>query len=89
MFWPFHRNPNLIKLIVEAEMTTPEGQALVQAIEALPAAFAAAAAKGGADLQAKLDAANAALTSEQQNHADDLAAASTAVQQITPPATSS
>ena len=83
MFGP--RNPNLIRIIIEADMTTPEGQALVQAIQALPAAFSAAQAKATQDLQSQLDAANAALAAEKQNHADDLAAAEAAVQAASPP----
>ncbi len=68
-------------------MTTTEGQALVQAIQALPAAFAAAEQSQTAQLQTQLDAANTALASEKQDHQDDLAAATAAVQAATPAAT--
>jgi hypothetical protein len=78
------RNPNLIKIIIEADMTTPEGQALVQAIQALPAAFQAAGAAQLQQLQSQLDAAGQALAGEKQDHADDLAAASDAVRAATP-----
>ena len=67
-------------------MTTPEGQALVQAIQALPAAFAAAEQSQTQQLQTELDAANAALAGEKQNHEDDLAAATAAVQAVAPAA---
>jgi hypothetical protein len=83
VFW--RRNPNLFRIIIEADMTTPEGQALVEAIQALPAAFAASSSAQTATLQSQLDQANADLATEKQNHADDLAAANTAVQQVTPP----
>jgi hypothetical protein len=86
---PFRRNPNVIRIIIEVEMITSEGQALVQAIQALPAAFAADEQGKTAQLQSQLDAANAALAAEKQDHADDLAAAGAAVQQVAPPATPS
>lgn len=78
------RNPNLIQIIIEADMTTSEGQALAAAIQALPAAFAAANQANAQQLRSELDAANAALAAEKQDHADDLAAASAAVQAATP-----
>jgi hypothetical protein len=76
-----------LKLLFDKDMITSEGQALIQAIQALPAAFAAAEQEKTAQLQSQLDAANAALASERQDHADDLAAAGAAVQQAAPPAT--
>jgi hypothetical protein len=75
------------RIIIEVDdMTTPEGQALVQAIQALPAAFSTAQATATQALQSQLAAANQALASEKQNHADDLAAATAAVQAATPQA---
>lgn len=62
-------------------MTTPEAQAIVTAIEALPGQLAAASS----GLQAQLDAANQALATEKQDHADDLTAIQGAVTQVTPP----
>lgn len=83
--------PYIVCLNLEIHVTTTaEGQALVQAIQALPGKFASAeqsaidAAK--ADLQTQLDAANAALAQEKQDHADDLAAASAAVDASAPAA---
>jgi hypothetical protein len=79
------RHSRSFRIIIEVDdMTTPEGQALVQAIQALPAAFAAAQQKVEAGLQTQLDAANAALAAEKQDHVDDLAAATAAVQAATP-----
>ena len=76
----FSRRPVVVKVALEIIVsTTAEAQAIVSAIEALPAAFAAAS-----PLQGQLDAANAALANEKQDHADDLSAIQTAVQQITP-----
>jgi hypothetical protein len=75
--------------LAEKDMITSEGQALVQAIQALPAAFATAEQEKTAQLQSQLDAANAALAAEKSDHADDLAAAGAAVQQVAPPATAS
>ncbi len=77
--------PLVIKLNLEIHVsTTQEGQTLVAAIQALPGQFAAVETAQTAALQQQLDAANAALAAEKQNHADDLAAASAAVQAATP-----
>ena len=73
--------PVVINLHLRIEtMTTSEAQAIVAAIEALPAQFASS----NSGLQTQLDAANAALATEKQDHAEDLTAIQTAVQQITP-----
>jgi hypothetical protein len=86
MRWPFIR-PIVLKLEITMT-TTAEAQAIVAAIQALPAQFAAAEAAqitaATADLQSKLDAADAALAQERQDHADDLAALQTAVAGATP-----
>ena len=82
-------NAGTARLQASLNMTTPEGQTLVQAIQALPAAFAAAAQAKAEQLQAQIDEANAALGSEKQDHADDLTAVAAAIQSITPPSPAS
>lgn len=83
------RRPITIRLNLEITVTTSaEAQAVVDAINALPGRFAAAeqtqidAAKK--ELQDQLDAANAALATEKQDHADDLAAVRSAVTSVSP-----